>query len=142
AAIAEVKAREKALNRSYYPRLYFQGAQYARGTGITHDGRVGGPASGLGPNTQNWALGASITFPAFDFFSIRALKLLRIVDHWAKGSLTDSCIANSQPRLQSPIRVRAKTHSSRAVRIYRNSSRLEDVSILRRSRWAANARSA
>jgi outer membrane protein len=74
AAIAEVKARERALNRSYYPRLYLQGAQYARGTGITHDGRVGGPASGLGPNTQNWALGASITFPAFDFFSIRARK--------------------------------------------------------------------
>jgi len=74
AAIAEVRARERALNRSYYPRLYFQGAQYARGTGITHDGRVGGPASGLGPNTQNWALGASITFPAFDFFSIRARK--------------------------------------------------------------------
>jgi len=74
AAVAEVKAREKALNRSYYPRLYLQGAQYARGTGITHDGRVRGAASGLGPNTQNWALGASITFPAFDFFSIRARK--------------------------------------------------------------------
>jgi outer membrane protein len=74
AAVAEVKAREKALNRSYYPRLYLQAAQYARGTGITHDGRIGGQASGLGPNTQNWALGASITFPAFDFFSIRARK--------------------------------------------------------------------
>jgi outer membrane protein len=74
AAVAEVKAREKALNRSYYPRLYLQGAEYARGTGITHDGRIGGQASGLGPNTQNWALGASITFPAFDFFSIRARK--------------------------------------------------------------------
>jgi outer membrane protein TolC len=74
AAVAEVKAREKALNRSYYPRLYLQGAQYARGTGLTPDGRIGGQASGLGPNTQNWALGASITFPAFDFFSIRARK--------------------------------------------------------------------
>jgi outer membrane protein TolC len=74
AAVAEVKAREKALNRSYYPRLYLQGADYARGTGIHPEGRTLGVASGLGPNTQNWALGASITFPAFDFFSIRARK--------------------------------------------------------------------
>jgi len=74
AAVAEVKARERALNRSYYPRLYLQGAEFARGTGVQPDGRTGGAASGLGPNTQNWALGASITFPAFDFFSIRARK--------------------------------------------------------------------
>ncbi|HEV3202541.1 MAG TPA: TolC family protein [Bryobacteraceae bacterium] len=74
AQIDEVKAREKALNRSYYPRLYLQGADYARGTGIQPDGRTGGAASGLGPNIQNWALGASIAFPAFDFFSIRAKK--------------------------------------------------------------------
>lgn len=74
ALVDEVKAREKALNRSYYPRLYLQGADYARGTGIQADGRTGGAASGLGPNIQNWALGASITFPAFDFFSIRAKK--------------------------------------------------------------------
>jgi outer membrane protein len=74
AALAEVKARERALNRSYYPRFYLQGAEFARNTGIQPDGQTGGAASGLGPNTQNWALGASITFPAFDFFSIRARK--------------------------------------------------------------------
>ena len=49
----EVKARERALNRSYYPRLYLQGADFARGTGIQADGRTGGAASGLGPNIQN-----------------------------------------------------------------------------------------
>jgi outer membrane protein len=74
AAVAEVKAREKALDRSYYPRFYLQGSAYARGTGIQANGSTGGVASGLGPNIQNWALGASVTFPAFDFFSIRARK--------------------------------------------------------------------
>jgi len=78
AAVAEVKARENALNRSYFPRLYLQGASYARGTGIQADGRTGGAASGLGPNIQNWALGASITFPVFDFFSIRARKEIEV----------------------------------------------------------------
>ncbi len=78
AAVTEVKAREKALDRVYRPRLYLQGAAYARGTGIQSDGRTGGVASGLGPNIQNWALGASITFPAFDWFSIRARKEIEV----------------------------------------------------------------
>jgi outer membrane protein TolC len=78
AAVTEVKAREKALDRLYYPRLYLQGAAYARGTGIQPDGRTGGVASGLGPNTQNWTLGASVTFPAFDWFSIRAKKEIEV----------------------------------------------------------------
>jgi outer membrane protein TolC len=74
ATVNEVKAREKALNRSYYPRLSLQGAMFARGTGIRSDGSTGGAASGLGPNTQNWALGATATFPAFDWFSLRSKK--------------------------------------------------------------------
>jgi len=54
------------------------GAAYARGTGIQPDGGTGGVASGLGPNTQNWALGATVTFPAFDWFSIRAKKEIEV----------------------------------------------------------------
>jgi outer membrane protein TolC len=73
-AITEVKAREKALDRSYYPRVYLQASAYGRGTGLQPDGRTGGAASGLGPNIQNWALGATVTFPAFDWFSIKAKK--------------------------------------------------------------------
>jgi outer membrane protein TolC len=78
AAVAEVKARENALNRSYYPRLYLQGTDFARGTGIQADGRTGNAARGLGPNTHNWALGASITFPLFDYFSIRGRKEIEV----------------------------------------------------------------
>lgn len=74
AVISEVKGRERVLARSYYPRFDLQGAAFARGTGVQADGRTGGAASGLGPNIQNWAVGASITFPAFDWFSIHAKK--------------------------------------------------------------------
>jgi Outer membrane protein len=74
AAVSEVKSREKVLTRSYYPRLYLEGAAFARGTGIQADGRTGGGANGLGPNIQNWAVGAAVTFPAFDWFSIHAKK--------------------------------------------------------------------
>ena len=74
AAVREFQAREKALKRSYYPRFYLQGAVYARGTGVRPDGSTGGVTSGLGPNIQNWALGAEISFPVFDYFSIQAKK--------------------------------------------------------------------
>lgn len=76
--MTEVKEREKALDRLYYPRLSLLGSAYARGTGIQPDGHTGGVASGLGPNIQNWALGAAITFPAFDWFSIRARKEIEV----------------------------------------------------------------
>src|SRR5579872_693703 len=66
AAIDEVKAREKALDRSYYPKFNLEGTSYARGTGINASGVTGGAASGLGPNIQNWAVGMNVTFSAFD----------------------------------------------------------------------------
>ena len=33
-----------------------------------------GGTNGLAPNTLNWAAGVQVTFPAFDFFSMRAQK--------------------------------------------------------------------
>src|SRR4029453_18237832 len=57
AAIDEVKSREKALDRSFYPRFTLEGTLYSRGTGIQPDGSTGNPASGLGPKTQNWVFG-------------------------------------------------------------------------------------
>lgn len=76
--INEVKSREKALDRSYFPRFFLQGATYARGTGIQPTGRTGGPASGLGPDIQDWALGMTVTFPVFDIASIRARKQIEM----------------------------------------------------------------
>lgn len=78
AVVTEIRSREKALDRSYFPRLYLQTAVSGRGTGLQPDGRIGGFASGLAPNTQNWALGATVTFSAFAWFSIRARKDIEV----------------------------------------------------------------
>lgn len=72
AAVAEVKAREHALARSYFPRFSLMGAVYARGTGNRTDGSTGGAFSGIGPNIQNWALGMNVSFAAFDLPSLHA----------------------------------------------------------------------
>jgi outer membrane protein len=72
ALIDQKKAELQVLAKSYVPRLFAQGSAYARGTGALTDGTRLGGANGLTPDTQNYALGFSITFPLFDFASIRA----------------------------------------------------------------------
>ena len=72
AAVEQAKAQLKVLDKSYYPRFLTQGTAYARGTGARSDGTRMSGANGLAPDVQNYALGLSITFPIFDFPSIRA----------------------------------------------------------------------
>lgn len=74
ALINEIKAREHALDRSYFPKFNLQAATYARGTGARTDGSTGNAASGLGPNFQNWAVGMSMSFSVMEFKSLRARK--------------------------------------------------------------------
>jgi len=73
-AIEEIKAREQALDRSYFPRFNLQATAFARGTGARPDGGTGGAFSGFGPSIQNWAIGMSVTFPAFELPSLRARR--------------------------------------------------------------------
>ena len=70
--VEQAKAQLRALERSYFPRFALQGSAYARGTGAEINGTNLGGLNGLAPNTQNYALGFSVTFPVFDLFSIRA----------------------------------------------------------------------
>lgn len=74
AAIEEARARQKALDRAYYPRLFLQGATYGRGTGANPNGTVEGGAAGLGPNIFNYGVGLTVTFPVFDLPAIRARR--------------------------------------------------------------------
>jgi outer membrane protein TolC len=74
AALAEVEARQHALDRSWYPRFHAQASSYARGTGANPDGSVGGPVTGIGPNIYNWAVGMSVTFPVWEWPSLRARR--------------------------------------------------------------------
>jgi outer membrane protein TolC len=74
AAIQELQATRRVLDKSYFPRFNLTGASYARGTGAIPDGRTLGGLSGLGPNIQNWGVGVGVTFPIFDLPALRAQK--------------------------------------------------------------------
>ncbi|HYK92225.1 MAG TPA: TolC family protein [Acidobacteriota bacterium] len=72
AVIDQLKAQLRVLERSYFPRFFLQGSAYARGTGAEVNGDRLGGLNGLAPDTQNYALGFTVTFPLFDRFSIHA----------------------------------------------------------------------
>ena len=78
AAIETVRAREHVLDRAYFPKFNFQSALFARGTGALPNGTFQGGASGLFPTTPNFAVGMTVTFPAFDIFSLRARRRVEV----------------------------------------------------------------
>lgn len=86
AAIEEVKAREKALDRTYYPRFNLEATAYARGTGVQPDGTTGNAASGLGPNIHNWGLGFSVQWDPLDIAALRARKAIAAAEERAEAA--------------------------------------------------------
>ncbi len=72
AAVEQARTQLRALERSYFPRFYLQGAAYARGTGAEVNGDRLGGLNGLAPNYQNYALGFTVTFPILDLPALRA----------------------------------------------------------------------
>jgi outer membrane protein len=71
ARVKEAEAQVHVLDRSYYPKFYLQSSVYGRGSGWDPAGKFEGAASGLGPDRANWAVGLTVTFPAFDIFAAR-----------------------------------------------------------------------
>jgi outer membrane protein TolC len=115
AAIEEVRSREKALDRAYYPRFNLEATSYARGTGVDPTGATGGAASGLGPNIQNWAVGMNITFPAFDLPSIRARKEVEHYRELAESARYDLVLQNLNGEME-----KAKAALAGARRVAQN----------------------
>ncbi len=77
ASVAEAQAKQKVLDKAYYPKFNVQGSTYARGTGANPDFTTGGAFSGLGPNIVNWGAGMTVTFPAM---ALPGLRLQRGID--------------------------------------------------------------
>jgi outer membrane protein TolC len=72
ALVEQARAQLRALERSYFPRFYLQGAAYARGAGAETNGDRLGGFNGLAPNYQNYALGFTVTFPVLALPGLRA----------------------------------------------------------------------
>ena len=99
AAVEEIKARQRALERSYFPRFNLLANTYARGTGALTNGRTLGGINGLGPNIANWALGLNITFPVFELSSIRARQRIELHRQLAEGARYDRVLQDLNGQL-------------------------------------------
>src|SRR5262249_38916341 len=86
AAVDVVHARQRTLDREYFPHITLQATIAARGTGAEVPGV---PTYG---NVPNWAIGASVTFPALDFLSINARKKVEAQNELAESARYDQTI--------------------------------------------------
>ena len=85
ASIEAVRARERELARAWFPKVTVQSAVAGRGTGADVPGQVS-LGSGAWPQVPNWAVGATVTFPAFDFFSANARRRVELQNEAAENA--------------------------------------------------------
>ena len=100
AAINVIRAREKVLDRSYYPRFLVQATTFGRGTGAHVDGTTGERGAGLGPDVGNWALGMTVFFPAFDLPTIRRRKEVEFYNERAEAARYDQVLQDLNGELE------------------------------------------
>lgn len=107
-----VRAREKALDRSYFPRFNVQSAWWARGTGAQTNGQFLGGLNGLAPDRSNWAAGFSVTFPLFDFASLRERKRIEAANESAESARYDEIVQQLTGEVE---RAKARVEGARRV---------------------------
>ena len=103
AAVVAVQARERILEHSYFPHVTFQSAFAGRGSGAEVPGQplLG---DGLWLQVPNWAVGLSVTFPAFDVFTVNARKRVELQNELAESARYDQTI---QSLTTQDVRARA-----------------------------------
>ena len=91
AVVETVRARERVLDRSYFPHVSLQSAFAGRGSGAEVAGQPP-PDNGLWPQAPNWVAGVSVTFPAFDLFGLRARKRVELQNELAESARYEQTI--------------------------------------------------
>ena len=116
AAIETGRARENVLNHAWVPRFNFQSALYARGSGALANGTFEGGIHGLYPTTPNFAVGMTMTFPAFDIFSIRARRKIEKGNEAVETARMDQTVqalkgqyARAQALIDGALRIAQET---------------------------------
>ena len=100
ARVDVIREQEHILDRSYYPRFYLQSTIYGRGSGANTDGTIQTGLNGLGLDRSNWATGLTVTFPAFDIFSIRAQKQIAAANERAERAHYDQTLEDLTGQLK------------------------------------------
>src|SRR5690242_20321891 len=100
ARVQETQSLVRALDRSYYPKLYLQSVVMGRGSGFDPSGKFLGGTDGLGPDRANWATGVTVTFPVFDIFSIKSKKAVEAANERAEEARYDQALQDLTGQLR------------------------------------------
>ena len=100
ARLEEAQAQVHILDRSYYPKFYLQSDVFGRGSGWDPTGKFEGGTTGLAPDRSNWAVGLTVTFPAFDIFAIRSRKALESANERAEAARYDQTLQDLTGQLR------------------------------------------
>ena len=104
AAVRQVQAQEKALNRTDYPRIFLQAEGFGRGSEVPNNGSMIGNWNGLAPARGNWVAGLTITFPnIFDFKVLSAEKQIAKAHERSQQALYDKTIQDLTGQVQAAL---------------------------------------
>lgn len=116
ASVEASRAVQQVIAHSFMPRVYFQSAFSARGTGATAAGLNLGGGRGLAFDTPNWALGVTVAMPLFDWFSLRQRGRIEAQNERAEAAAYDRVVqelsaqaAQAQAEMDGARRVAEQT---------------------------------
>jgi outer membrane protein TolC len=117
ASVEEMRAKERLIDHSDYPRFFVESEAFARGSGVNPDGAAAGGFKGLGLDRGNWLAGVSLVFPnLFDFSARRDQKRMAEAQersHEAKYQQTvqdlTGQIAAAQAGFQAAVQIAQNT---------------------------------
>jgi outer membrane protein len=131
AAIETVRARDRVLDRSSLPHVTFQSAFAGRDSGAIVPGLASQP-NGLGLRVPNWAVGLTVTYPAFDIFSTRARKRVEAQNETAETARYEQTL-----QALATQEVRARALMKAAVDIAQNTPLLREAAVAAESQARA-----
>lgn len=111
AAIAQLQAQLKSLERTYYPQFTVQGMAAARGTGMLTDGARSGGLNGLAPTVPNVGVGLTVTFPVMDRFAIEQQEAMQTATIRAGQAQYSAITASLQAQFDTAIATLAGARS-------------------------------
>ena len=111
----ETKAREKVLNKSYYPRFNLEGSFSGRGSGANPGGTFGSGTDGLHLMRHNWAVGLTATFSVLDLPALHFKKQIEESNERAQQADYEKTLQNLTAQSE-----RAKAAYDSAVLITQN----------------------
>lgn len=102
AAVRQIQADEKVLDRTDYPRLFLQAESFARGSEVPTNGSIIGNWNGLAPARGNWITGISILFPdVFGFKALSAQKQISKAEEQSQKAHYDQVIQEVMGEIQA-----------------------------------------